>query len=1190
MISQATEASEHPIEAGVAEPVNRQIRSPWWIYSLIGMTALAIIGMMSYSYYTSLRIITMYAPLIDAAMEIRLHATNAHLWFEEIMSGDTNESISIVWNYLDEADWYAQAMLTGGQNSEGVFVALEDAEMKADIQATQEKLRQFRQITRQRLTAQDSAGVGSELDQAYDLIFRDFVNQADSVESRLKELIAQDLQTFQLAQMIMMGISLLAFGGAGVAFYRFNRQQMADLLAIQQREGQLLKLRTINEDQIWLTSGQADLNDAMRGQQDETTLAKNIIRQLCQYLELPVGAVYIQQDDETLHLVASYAYRERKHLANRFQLGEGVVGQAALEKEPILLNQIPADYLKVFSGLGEAAPRAILVSPFLYEKQLMGVVELATLTEFTPNQRQFLDRVMENIAIAFHTAQSHHRMQELLEATQQQTEELRVQEEELRATNEELTTQAQSLRESETRLKENQVELEATNMQLAEQAAALEESSAALREKQAAVDQQNQELKTAQVALERKAAELALTSKYKSEFLANMSHELRTPLNSLLILSRMLADDNDQNLNQEQVEAAEIIFNAGNDLLTLINEILDLSKVEAGKLELQPEAVPLSELALTIKQQFIPIADKKKLDFQVNLTDDLPETICTDYQRVGQILKNLLSNAFKFTTAGQVCLTIARPELGQDLTRSGLHPPQSIAFQVADTGIGISADQQTIIFEAFQQADGSTSRKYGGTGLGLSICRELAAKLGGQINLHSTVGVGSIFTLYLPERLEAQPVTEELLEESIVPRMETLPAPVAVKPQPKIAPALSDDRDIIETTDRVLLAIEDDPHFAKILYKAAHQKEFKCLLAEDGETGLNLALTYQPTAIILDLKLPHMTGWEVLNRLKDNAETRHIPVHIMSVDDETLEAYRKGAIGYLTKPVSQTDLETAFQKIEKFTSNRIKSLLLVEDDAGLRQGIAKLLGGADVEIIEASSGQAAVTALQNQPYDCLILDLQLPDMSGFELLNRINDDSAIAKCPIIVYTGKALTKEENKQLTRYADSVIIKGVKSPERLLDETALFLHRVVADMPTDKQQTIKQLYDADTLLTGKTILVVDDDMRNSFALSKLLSDKGVQVEIAENGEEALKALTEHPEIDLVLMDIMMPVMDGYEAMKRIRGQRQFRDLPILALTAKAMKGDREKCIDAGANDYLSKPLDVERLFSMLRVWLYE
>ncbi|MBN1659501.1 MAG: response regulator, partial [Anaerolineae bacterium] len=965
--------------------------------------------------------------------------------------------------------------------------------------------------------------------------------------------------------------------------------------------------------QMWQTAGQAQLSNRMRGEQNLSAMANNVIQQLCRYLPAQVGTLYIVQDrsgsnrltgreypsdspdgspGQVLTLMGTYAYTPNGDRFTRFMLGEGLVGQAALEREPILLSDVPDGYLPVTSGLGQAAPRHIVVLPFFFEDQVVGVIELGTLAEFSPAQIEFLQAAVINIGIAVNTARSRAQLDQLLIKTQQQAEELQAQSaelqaqsEELRAANEELQSQTDNLRRSEAALREKQFELENVN-------AELEEHATALQEKQVALDLQNRDLTAAQAELRQKAEELALASKYKSEFLANMSHELRTPLNSLLILAGMLMNNEDGNLTPDQVESLAVIHTSGRDLLELINDILDLSKIEAGRMTFHFQTTPLPGIVEAMKAQFAHVAEEKGLVFETSLGGDLPETIETDRQRVQQILKNLLANALKFTESGRVALQVYRPASLPErfATESQLGSDQVVAVSVIDTGIGIAPEAQQIVFEAFQQVEGGTSRKYGGTGLGLSISRELSVRLGGYLGLESEQGKGSAFTLYLPEK---QQVAEPQPEERPTPISAMTKPPSAPTPPTQVEPPaailIPDDRDNLAAGDKVLLVIEDDAEFAQIVRNFAHKQGFKCVVAGDGETGLTLANAYRPDAIILDLYLPRMSGWDVLATLKDSPDTRHIPVHIVSADTETMDAYKRGAMGFLTKPLSTQEMEAAFQRIEAFTERAIKTLLLVEDDENLRRTIVKLLSGSDVRISEAGTGQAALDLLCAHHFDCMILDLSLPDVSGFEVLNRMDKEETVTKCPVIVYTGRDLTAEENLELMQYADSVIVKGVKSPERLLDETALFLHRVVADLPADKQQTIRRLHDNETQLKGKKILIVDDDARNAFALSKLLSDKGMEVSIARDGQQALDFLVGPHEVDLVLMDVMMPVMDGYETTRRIRQQRRFEALPILALTAKAMVEDREKCLAAGANDYLHKPIDPDRLFSVLRVWLY-
>lgn len=896
--------------------------------------------------------------------------------------------------------------------------------------------------------------------------------------------------------------------------------------------------------QVWLTAGQATLNEKMRGEQDIATLSKNVIQHLCKYIEAYSGAIFALQD-ETLHLTASYAQR-RKSFSQQYRLGEDIIGQAAVEKQ-IILHETPDEYIALGLNQGKVIPKFTLVIPITYIDQVSGVIAIESTSSFNHQQRRFLQDVSESIAIAFITAQARTRVNELFAQTRQQAEELQAQEEELRATNEELEAQTESLRASETQLKA----------------------------KQATLDEQNQVLREAQQELERHAEELTITNKYKSEFLANMSHELRTPLNSLLILSGILAKNEGGNLTPNQVESAQIIYSSGSDLLQLINEILDLSKVEAGHMDFHFAPMSFDSLTQNMRTLFEHVAQERNLEFKTVVAQGLPDSIVTDQQRLEQVVKNLLSNAFKFTEAGAVQLLVEAADADM------------VAIRVSDSGIGMSPEQQKRVFEAFQQADGSTSRKYGGTGLGLTISREMISRLGGKIGLESEPGKGSTFTIYLPahpqspaEAAADQPQDEE-------PTFQPPASHAVTHPRTKLIPP--DDRDKIRKEDKVLLVIEDDATFARVLLDYAHRKDFKVILAGDGESGLKLATIHIPDAILLDLKLPGMSGWDVLDTLKGDANLRHIPVHILSAANQTMDAYKRGALGFLSKPVDQTQLDTVFSTITEFLLRGIKSLLIVEDDTALRHSVGQLLGGSDVQISEAASGTAALALLREGRFDCMILDLTLPDMTGFELLNKINQDPTVSKCPVIVYTGQALTEEENTELLKYASSVIIKGVKSPERLLDETALFLHRVVADMPTEKQKTIHLLHDRDAVFSGKHILIVDDNMRNAFALSNLLTDRNLRSTIARSGMKAIELLDTTTDIDLVLMDIMMPEMDGYEAIQRIRAQHKFKSLPILALTAKAMKGDLEKCIAAGANDYLSKPIDPDRLFSMLRVWLY-
>ena len=717
--------------------------------------------------------------------------------------------------------------------------------------------------------------------------------------------------------------------------------------------------------------------------------------------------------------------------------------------------------------------------------------------------------------------------------------------------NEELEQQAQNL-------KQQQEELQMTNEELEEQTQSLEEK--------------NKEVEASKNDIEQKTKQLEISSKYKSEFLANMSHELRTPLNSLLILSKDLSENRKKNLDDVQVESAEIIYKSGHDLLVLINEVLDLSKIEAGKMDINIEKVSLKNFTDNLLRDFKHQAEKKGLKILCKLAAGLPKFIHTDSQRLNQILKNLLSNAIKFTEKGSVTISIDQ------------NTETTLNISVTDTGIGISKDKQTAIFEAFQQAEGGTSRKYGGTGLGLSISRELAKLLEGEINVKSNLDKGSSFSLIIPFEIYA---AEEFENEILL-------KPVSNAPRSESDikflnyPTIKDDRDAINADDKIVLIIEDDRNFAAILLKQANKKGFKCLSASSGEDGLLLAEKYKPQAIILDMGLPGIKGKQVLHELKVNPSVRHIPVHIISANDRSLEPIREGAVEYLMKPISKDGLEEAFIRIENFVNRKIKNLLIIEDSENSRKAMKVLIGNGDVKCYEAATGKEALELFEHNHIDCIILDIGLPDMTGFELIHKLGDIKAHNLPPIIVYTGKELTKEENNLLHKYAESIIIKGIKSEERLLDETALFLHRTISHLPKSKQMMINNLHDKEAIFHSKKILLVDDDMRNVFALSKILQERGMEVVKSEDGKNALNMLEVHPDIDLVLMDIMMPEMDGYEAMKRIRSQIKFRNLPIIALTAKAMKDDKQKCIDAGANDYITKPIEVERLLSLMRVWL--
>lgn len=933
--------------------------------------------------------------------------------------------------------------------------------------------------------------------------------------------------------------------------------------------------------QDWIKTGKNGLNNIIVGQENLNVLASKMLNFFTNYLSAQIGTLYVMDESGELTLQGSYAAGTIEKLPESIALGQGLVGQAALGKKYLSMTDIPTDYLRIGSSLGDSSPRHILAIPLLFENTIQGVIELGSIGTFSDSQLDFLMNTSHVAAIAIHTVKNQAILRKLLDQTQKQASQLQVQEEELRVANEELEEQTLSLKESGEQLKEQQEKLETINEEL-------EEKNQYLEEQKRQIDQKNHALENARKELERRARELEVTSKFKSEFLANMSHELRTPLNSLLLLARDLVDNSTGNLNPDQVESASVIHKSGLDLLQLINEVLDLSKIEAGRMSLKIDPVDLADLAESLELSFKHVAAERGLIFEIVMADDLPQTIKTDSQRLQQILKNLIANALKFTEEGSVTVLCQRTPSDTDMVTSGLNPKSSIAFMVTDTGIGISEGQQSQIFEAFHQGDGGISRKFDGTGLGLSIARELAKLLGGEIRLISQPGQGSTFTLYLPLSLSDLESGSQSDRSITVQRSKPV---VATPPDNRIEliRSVADDRDLINDGVRSILIIEDDPDFAKILYNQCHAKGFKGVVAASGEEGLSLAESYLPEAILLDIRLPGISGCTVLNTLKDNPATRHIPVHIISVEETALSTMQKGAAGFTTKPVSREQLEAVFENLEQVVSKKIKDLLLVEDNAGQRLGIVKLIGDMDLQIEEVESGSEALAALSNKHFDCIILDLGLPDMSGFELLNRISSEFETEMPPVIVYTGKDLTHEEEMELRKHAETIIVKGVKSAERLLDEVSLFLHKTVSSMPQAKRDMIINLHERDATLSDKTILLVDDDMRNLFALSKILSEKGLNVIKAENGQKALAILETKPEINLVLLDIMMPVMDGYQTAREIRKQPRFYDLPIIALTAKALKDDRNKCIEAGANDYLPKPVEVDRLFSMLRVWLY-
>ena len=907
-----------------------------------------------------------------------------------------------------------------------------------------------------------------------------------------------------------------------------------------------------NTEQDWLKTNLAKFTNMLQGQRDLGTVGRLLLSELTPLVNAQLGVIYQVTSDDVpgLHLLSSYADDGLNGHPTQLRVGEGLIGQCAADKRRILVSEMPAQAVPIGSALFKAPPRNVVVLPVLFENQVKAVIELASLGEFTASQIMFLDQLTTNIGIVVNSIEATMQTEGLLKQSQQLAGELQAQQRELQQTNEQLEQKAQQL-----------------------------------AERNVEVERKNQEIEQARRAVEEKAAELALTSKYKSEFLANMSHELRTPLNSILILGQQLTDNPDGNLTAKQVDFARTIHGAGTDLLNLISDILDLSKIESGTVTVDAEEIIFANLVDVVARPFRHEAETRQLSFEVNLDPNLGRTITTDSKRLQQVLKNLLSNAFKFTAQGGVRLSVSGAQGGW----SAEHPvlkqaPTVVAFEVSDTGIGIPPEKQKVIFEAFMQADASTSRKYGGTGLGLAISRELSNLLGGEIHLRSSQNVGSTFTLYLPLKYVGPSAGPRPAGAASAPTM-----PSALVAPERSIEQIPDDRLEIQPGDSILLIVEDDPHYARNMVELARKKGFKVLVAMRGSDALDLARQYQPTAISLDIFLPDMLGWTVLSQLKQNPLTRHIPVQIITLDEDRQHGLARGAFSFVTKPTSIEGVGAILARIKEYAKPRRKRLLVVEDDRAEQTSIAELLGHDDIEIVAAGTGSAALSTLRQEPCDCIVLDLRLPDMSGFEVLEELRADATLSDVPVVVFTGRELSAEEDAQLHTMARSIVVKGVELPERLLDETALFLHRIVTDLPPAKQRMLERLNSSDEDLVGRTALLVDDDARNIFALSSVLERRGMRVLTATTGSEAIALVESTPDLAIVLMDIMMPEMDGYRTMQVIREKPGFRRLPIVALTAKAMKGDREKCLEAGASDYLAKPVNTEQLLSALRMWLH-
>ncbi len=994
----------------------------------------------------------------------------------------------------------------------------------------------------------------------FDLI-RTEINVFLDVEQRLRRERMDSARAATINVVVLYLILILSMTGLLAFFGRRDLMRLSGVygatLSEHQRHAALL------ERQAWQRTGQSRLVSQNLGQMMMPQLGRRVLDFLAETIEVNVAALYVQQMDGSLERVASYGLnKDDEQLAQTIKAGEGLVGQAALSSRLLQLHDLPETYLNIRTGLGQMAPRHLLLLPLTHDGHVNGVLELGFLHAPAERGSELLELLAANIGSALQAVLYRARLQDVLAQTQELNEEMQAQQEELRASNEELEEQSHALEVTQSILENQKDELEQSNHQLGLQAVAL--------------DRKNTDLGIVQSELEERAHELQRASNYKSEFLANMSHELRTPLNSSLILAKLLADNRPGNLNEEQIRFAETIYAAGNDLLVLINDILDISKVEAGKLELAPDVIPLEQLMASLRMTFDPMTQEKKLAFSAQLDADAPASIFTDRQRLEQILKNLLSNAVKFTERGQVALVVTQQADGM------------IAFRVSDSGIGIAANQQEVIFEAFRQADGTTSRRYGGTGLGLSISRDLAALLGGAITLTSVAGEGSTFTLVLPAAIDTLAPEAVPVVAAASPRASSAPAVVPCTGFPVPAAIFSDDRLHLFSAGRTLLVIEDDPVFARILFELAHDMDYQCLVTHGATDGLEMAGSYLPDAVLLDLGLPDGSGMAVLQCLKADPATRHIPVHIISGSDRARTALQQGAAGYVTKPATRARLEQIFAQIDGQTSQTIKRVLLVEDDVRQRESVMHLIGDDDVEITAVASGEEAMALLHSVTYDCMIIDLSLPDMQGHELLQRMGSDLVSAFPPVIVYTGRNLTRDEETNLQKYSRSIIIKGARSPERLLDEVTLFLHKVESELSLERQGMLKAARNRDRVFEGRRVLLVDDDVRNIFSMTSALEHQGLTVVVGRNGFEALSQLDAIADVDLILMDVMMPGMDGLEATRRIRADSRFRNLPIIAITAKAMKDDQARCLSAGASDYLAKPVDLDRLYSLLRVWL--
>ncbi len=1001
------------------------------------------------------------------------------------------------------------------------------------------------------------------IDQEYILL----KNRRETTNQKSNQTIA----IVMLNSLIIFGLILFLLKYISTTF---DKRRVIEL-QIRESNDELEKLSLKNENHNWLLSGKAKINDAMLGELTVDELSENIVTSICNLFQFPIGVFYLaNRAEKTLKLRGAFAI-DKQSLGKTIDFNEGLLGQAVTEREIKILTPVPDGYLKIKSELGQSNPKTIIYVPILFEGETIGALELGLVVEPKAEQLEFLNHISKDIGIILNSMVAKVKLRALFEQTQQQAEELTAQQEELRATNEDLMYKTHALQASEEELRVQQEELQQANSELEEKAQLLDEKNISIIE--------------ANEAIGIKAEQLEVSSKYKSEFLANMSHELRTPLNSILILAKILTENKPANLSEEQIKYAGVIHNAGADLLHLINDILDLSKIESGNVDLTIENVGLLNLKHNTTALFNEIAKEKGLNFEFNISEQVPKTILTDEVRLAQIIKNLLSNAFKFTKEeGSVKVEIgiankADIKYSKTIMEDTLPP---LYFAVTDTGIGIPPEKQQVIFEAFQQEDGSTSRKYGGTGLGLSISKELAALLGGEIQLKSEVGLGSTFTLFLPQQIKTESDLYPVDAEETIP----LNAQEQITLAQKIIPNSNKS-----ATTQTLLIIEDDENFAEILKAYAIEKGFSPIIAHSGDKGIELAESEIPDAIILDVKLPVVDGWTILKHLKTNVQTQHIPIHMMSAGDEKMtKAKKEGAIGFLKKPIEKEKLDEAFELLANQYAYVLNNVLVIEDQVLQSDNLTQKLVAKGSKVAQAYTANEAKELLKNAVYDCIILDLKLPDMSGFDLLDEIKADPKTKDIPVIINTAMELNREEMAHIMQHSQAMVLKNTKSNDRLLDEVSLFINKLKNNnnnpsiIHNEKPATENFAHSIEKGLRQKTVLITDDDMRNIFALSSALQGYEMNIIIANNGLQAIQKLAEHPEIDIILMDIMMPEMDGYEAIGKIRANQNFAKLPIIALTAKAMQNDRQKCIDVGASDYISKPIDVDKLLSLMRVWL--